>query len=121
MYEQSSQKYGVSEVEESCYEAVMRAEEKHAGAVIVMSHGNELARWVSKYHIAQPIFVLTDNEKIVNQVDGYYRGCRGIMVEKEVKKEDMGSLLKEKGYSVAGAVVVVDDFDKKLEVYEIEA
>ena len=117
MYEQSSQKYGVSEVEESCYEAVMRAEEKHAGAVIVMSHGNELARWVSKYHIAQPIFVLTDNEKIVNQVDGYYRGCRGIMV----KKEDMVSLLKEKGYSVAGAVVVVDDFDKKLEVYEIEA
>ena len=116
MYEQSSQKYGVSEVEESCYEAVMRAEEKRAGAVIVMSHGNELARWVSKYHIAQPIFVLTEN-----QVDGYYRSCRGIMVEKEVKKEDMVSLLKEKGYSVAGAVVVVDDFDKKLEVYEIQA
>ena len=43
------------------------------------------------------------------------------MVEKEVKKEDMVSLLKEKGYSVAGAVVVVDDFDKKLEVYEIQA
>lgn len=121
MYEQSSQKYGVSEVEESCYEAVMRAEERHTGAVIVMSHGNELARWVSKYHIAQPIFVLTDNEKIVNQVDGYYRGCRGIVVEKEVKKEDMVSLLKEKGYSIAGTVVVVDDFDKKLEVCEIQA
>ena len=115
----SSQKYGVSEVEEACYEGVMRAEEMHAQAVVVVSHGNELARWVSKYHIAQPIFVLTDDAKIVDQVDGYYRGCRGLLVE-EVKKEALGALLKEKGFDMHGTVVVIDDFGKKVEVSELE-
>ena len=114
-----SQKYGVSEVEETCYEAVMRAEEMHAQVVVVMSHGNELARWVSKYHIAQPIFVLTDDAKIVDQVDGYYRGCRGILAE-EMKKENVGALLKEKGFDVHGTVVLMDDVEKKVEVSEME-
>ena len=119
MYDMGSQKYGVSRVEEVCYEGVMRAQELRAQAVVVMSHGNELARWVSKYHIAQPIFVMTDNAKIVDQVDGYYRGCRGILVE-DVKKEDVGALLKEKGFDIHGAVVVIDDWGKRVEVSEME-
>lgn len=119
MYEMGSQKYGVSRVEEVCYEGVMRAQELRAQAVVVMSHGNELARWVSKYHIAQPIFVMTDDAKIVDQVDGYYRGCRGILVE-AMKKEDVGALLKEKGFDIQGAVVVIDDWGKRVEVSEME-
>ena len=72
MYELSAVKYEISKVDSVCYEAVELAEQKKAAAIIVLTHGNEVLRWITKYHAPQPIFVCTDNELIANQLEGYY-------------------------------------------------
>lgn len=121
MYDLSCEKYGISEKEDICYDAVTRAEEIHAVAIIVESHDNETPRWLSKYHIAQPIFVCTDNEKILYQLEGYYRGCHSIHIHNEMTPEELVGTVKGAGYELdTGVVVIINDMNSKISVSEID-
>lgn len=122
MYELGAQKYGVGDVEAVCHGAVEQALQEHAVAIVAVTRGNELPRWISKYHAAQPIFVLTDNAVVANQVDGYYRACRTVKVSEAVKREEVAKKITEAGFVLdSGKLVVVDDWEKSVDVYVIEA
>ena len=45
--EMSVAKYGLGEIESVCLDAVTRAEEADARAVVLLTRGNETARWVA--------------------------------------------------------------------------
>lgn len=107
----SCSKYGFTEVEDVCLDAVTCAEEANAVAIVLVTRGNETARWTSKYHGKSPIFVLTDNDLIMNQVEGYYRGCISIKIEKELSNEEVAAVMHSKVES--GTVVVVNDWENK--------
>ena len=116
----SLSKYGVSEVENDCYDAITKADELHAVAIIVLSHTNETARWLSKYHTSQPIFVCTDNTLIVNQLDGYYRSCHGILIDKEMTVEELVSCIRKDGYELdAGSIVFVNDWNSPISISDL--
>ena len=57
------------------------------------------------------IFVLTDNDLIMNHVEGYYRGCISIKIEKELSNEEVAAVMHSKVES--GTVVVVNDWENK--------
>lgn len=107
----SCSKYGLNEMEDVCLDAVTCAEETNAVAIVLVTKGNETARWTSKYHGKSPIYVMTDNDLIVNQIEGYYRGCTAMKMEKEPCEEKIVELLHPKVGS--GVVVVVNDWEKK--------
>ena len=107
----SCSKYGLSEVEDVCLDAVTCAEEANAVAIVLITRGNGTARWTSKYHGKSPIYVLTDNDLILNQIEGYYRGCVSVKIEKELREEEIAKVLRSKVES--GVVVVVNDWEKK--------
>ena len=120
MYQLSADKYGISAVEAVCHDAIMQAEASHAVAIVALSHGNETARWLSKYHASQPIFVLTDNKKIVNQLDGYYRACRGIEVEAPLEGAAIVDAVRAAGYELEnGKLIGVDDWEKEVVFSEV--
>ena len=109
-------------MEAVCHGAIEQALQEHAVAIAAVTRGNELPRWLSKYHAAQPIFVLTDSEVVGNQVDGYYRACRAVKVSEPVKGEAVAKMIAEAGFVLeSGKLVVVDDWEKSAEVYVIEA
>ena len=113
-------KYGLSEVDEVCLDAVTRAEEAAASAILLLSHQYHTARWTAKYHGKSPIFVLSDNEHLLPQVDGLTRGCRGIRVEKKMTAVEAVEAVRQAGYELdSGAVILVDDWDQKAELLEI--
>ena len=109
----SAVKYEISKVDSVCYEAVELAEQKKAAAIIVLTHGNEVLRWITKYHAPQPIFVCTDNELIANQLEGYYRACRTVEVSEPLSGTALVERVKQAGFELGeGDVVTVDDWDK---------
>ena len=86
-----------------------------AAAVVVQTHTNEAPRWLSKYHGAQPIFVCTDAEKIVHQLDGYYRACHAIQIDHEMTSEELVHAIREQGYELdSGVCVIVNDWNEKI-------
>lgn len=116
----SCEKYGISEKEDVCFDAVTKAEEMHAVAIVVQSHSNETARWLSKYHGAQPIFVCTDNELIMHQLDGYYRACRAIQSDHEMTTEELVNVIHQAGYMLdSGVIIVVNDWNSKVFVSDV--
>lgn len=114
MMEMSVAKYGLGEIESVCLDAVTRAEEADARAVVLLTRGNETARWVAKYHGKAPIFLMTDNAKVFNQVEGYYRGCLAVQVEEPMALPQLVEKIRQAGHELeSGVVVMVDDWDKK--------
>ena len=118
--EESMTKYGLSEIDEICLDAVTRAEEATASAILLLSHQYHTARWTAKYHGKTPIFVLSDNEKLLPQVEGLTQGCRGIRVEKKMTVVEAVEAVRHAGYELdSGVVILVDDWDQKVEMHEI--
>lgn len=112
--EMSVAKYGLGEIESVSLDAVTRAEEADARAVVLLTRGNETARWVAKYHGKAPIFLMTDNTKVFNQVEGYYRGCLAVRVEEPMALPQLVEKIRQAGHELeSGVVVMVDDWDKK--------
>lgn len=118
--EQSIAKYGLSELDALCLDAVTRAEESAATAIVLITRGQQTARWTAKYHGKSPIFVLTDQTNSIPQVEGLVRGCRGIHVEKAVEVNDVVEIIRAAGHPLEkGVVIVVDDWEKKAVMTEI--
>lgn len=118
--EMSVAKYGLSETESVCLDAATRAEEADAKAVVLLTRGNETARWVAKYHGKAPIFVMTNNELVFHQVEGYYRGCLAVRVEEAMALPQLVEKIREAGHALeSGTVVMVDDWDKKAVMTEV--
>ena len=113
-------KYEISRVDSVCHEAVELAEQKKAVAIIVLTHGNEVLRWICKYHAPQPIFVCTDNKLIVNQLEGYYRACRTMEVSEPLSGTALVERVKQAGFELGeGDVITVDDWDKDVTINTI--
>ena len=113
-------KYGLNELDEVCLDAVTRAEEATASAILLLSHQYHTARWTAKYHGKSPIFVLTDDEHLLPQVEGLTRGCRGVRVEQKLTAVEAVEAVRHAGYELdSGVVILVDDWDQKAEMQEI--
>ena len=92
----------------------------NASAIFIQTHTNESPRWISKYHLAQPIVVFTDNQLILHQLDGYYRGCHSVFIEKEMNHQELLQIALQQGFEFKGGkVLVVNHWSSKLVVDEI--